>query len=78
MKAAREQSTHTQSTLAAVLTVQQSAISAWERGDYEPARERWGEIAEALGVPYDDLFLISALDEPVLPAVAEEKDSAAE
>ena len=76
LKAARQASPHTQSSLAAQLQVQQSAISAWEKGDYEPERERWGDIAKALGQTFEELFFYSADEEAALSAT-DEQDPAA-
>lgn len=62
LKAARLKSKHTQSTLAKALSVQQSAVSAWENGDYEPDRDRWGDLAIALDSTVVELFFDEAAD----------------
>lgn len=46
----------TQGQLAETIGVGQPAVSGWESGDFEPRRELWLVLADALGETVESLF----------------------
>jgi len=76
LKAARQKTKHTQYSLAEQLQVKQPTISAWENGEHEPPRERWGDIAKALESSIEELFFYSTNEESESDAEGTQGDAA--
>lgn len=65
IKSARKQAKFTQGDVAKRLGIGRVAVTNWETGATEPARERIADLAEMLGVPVDWLLTGRGADVPI-------------
>ncbi len=60
LPSARKAAGMTQAEFAAIIGVDRSTVTKWERGSAYPSSDKLPEIAAALGCTIDDLFAVAS------------------